>query len=329
MQRPVAIVSLSALRHNVRALARKSSRPVIAVVKDDAYGHGAEIAAHEIADMVCMFAVATVDEGARLVTAGIARDVLVLTPVLCREEAMRARHYGLIVTAASFPSLAFCGGLRTHIAVNTGMNRYGFSPREIGRAAETAKSLNAHVEGVFSHLYEPSDPRAREEQTRAFAWCAQAVRGVFPGAMRHLCATGGILAGGEMFDAVRPGLGLYGYAPPPFADTAGLRPAMKVCAYVAQNTRPYGGGAGYAAAPKAFSALHTVSAGYGNGLFRAGVPGSVGKLCMDAFVREGRLPFGTRVCVLEDAAAYAAQHGTTAYQTLGAVGKGTEKRYVR
>ena len=50
---------------------------------------------------------------------------------------------------------------------------------------------------------------------------------------------------------------------------------------------------------------------------------------MDAFVREGRLPFGTRVCVLEDAAAYAAQHGTTAYETLVAVGKGTEKRYVR
>ena len=151
MQRPVAVVSLSALRHNVRALARKSSRPVIAVVKDDAYGHGAEIAAHEIADMVCMFAVATVDEGARLVTAGIARDVLVLTPVLCREEAMRARHYGLIVTAASFPSLAFCGGLRTHIAVNTGMNRYGFSPREIGRAAETAKSLTRTRRGrVFA-----------------------------------------------------------------------------------------------------------------------------------------------------------------------------------
>ena len=325
MQRPVAVVSLKDIRANLRLLARRAGVSVIAVVKDDAYGHGAEAVAHAIADMVAMFAVATVDEGARLVAAGVGRDVLVLTPLTSDMDALRARAYGLVVTAASFPSLAFCRGLRAHLAVNTGMNRYGFSPCEIASALQAAARLDVQVEGVFSHLYEPSDSAAVKEQTRAFAACAQQVRSAYPNAVRHLCATGGILAGGASFDAVRPGLGLYGYAPPPF--TAELSPAMRVFAQVVQNTAPYGGGAGYAAAAKKFSALHTLGAGYGHGFFRAGGMGAEGRLCMDACVREGRLPFGTQVCVLDDAAAYAAQHGTTAYEVLVAVGKGTEKVY--
>lgn len=327
MQKPLAVISLRNIRSNARALARAARRPLIAVVKDDAYGHGAERVALEIADMVCMFAVATVDEGARLKSAGVGRDVLVLTPLTRDTDALRAGHYGLIVTAASFPSLAFCTGLRTHIAVNTGMNRYGFSPREVGEAVRLAGERGVRVEGVFSHLYEPSDRAARSAQEHAFACCAQTVQGVFPDAMRHLCATGGILAGGARCDAVRPGLGLYGYAPPPFANTLGLRPAMRVYAFVTQNTQPFGAGAGYAAAPKTFGALHTLCAGYGHGFFRAGGLGAVGKLCMDACVREGRLPFGTRVCILEDAAAYAAQHAATAYEVLVAAGRGAERHY--
>lgn len=329
MQTPVAVVSLGCIRKNVRALARRARVPVIAVVKDDAYGHGAERVAHAIADMVGMFAVATVDEGARLVAAGVGRDVLVLTPPLCREEALRAKYYGLIVTAASFPSLALCAGLRAHLAFNTGMNRYGFPPPAAQKACAQARRLGVSVEGVFSHLYEPSDGAARAAQTRAFSACAEEVRRVFPEAVRHLCATGGILAGGEAFDAVRPGLGMYGYAPPPFANAAGLLPAMKVYAAVGQSTVPFGGGAGYAAAPRPFAALHTLCAGYGHGFFREGGLGAIGKLCMDACVREGEMPFGAQVCVLDDAAAYAAQHNTTAYEILLAAGKGTVKRYVR
>ena len=57
--------------------------------------------------------------------------------------------------------------------------------------------------------------------------------------------------------------------------------------------------------------------------------GAVGTLCMDACVREGEVPFGTRVCILKDAAAYAAQHGTTAYETLVNAGRRALKKYVR
>ena len=277
---------------------------MIAVVKDDAYGHGAEAVVQVLSDDALLFAVSSVGEGARLRAAGIGKDILVLTPLLSDEDALRAGYYDLIAAAASAESLALAAGLRAHLVLNTGMNRYGFSPQTIEWACRRARALGVRVEGVFSHFYDAADAEARREQTRAFSEGCAVVRRFFPEALRHLCATGGILAGGEMFDAVRPGLGLYGYAPP----------------------RPYGGGAGYAAAPRAFSALHTLCAGYGDGFFRAGGLDAVGKLCMDACVREGRLPFGKKVCVLDDAAGYAAQHGTTAYEVLTAL-RNLERQY--
>ncbi len=326
MQKPVAVVSRSAIRHNLRLLARRAGSAVIAVVKDDAYGHGAEAVAHAIGGDAALFAVSAVEEGVRLRVAGVGADILVLTPLLSREDAARAAFYGLIVTAASFAALPLCEGMRAHLAVNTGMNRYGFSPDRVERACRLCAERGVRVEGVFSHLYAPADAGAREEQTRVFAECCRIVRRFFPDALRHLQATGGILAGGAPFDAVRPGLGLYGYAPPPFSGQ-GLLPAMRVYAAVGQETIPFGGGAGYAPAQKTYSALHTLCAGYGDGFFRAGGLGAVGALCMDACVREGRMPFGTRVCVLRDAAAYGAEHGTTAYEVLTAL-RGLRKIYV-
>ena len=327
MQIPVAAVSLGAVRHNARVLSERARLPLIAVIKDDAYGHGAEAVAHALCGEAWMFAVSTVEEGARLAAAGVGKDILVLTPPLSRSDALRAAHYDLIVTAASYPSLALCAGMRAHLAVNTGMNRYGVSPQEALGAARRAAECRVAVEGVFSHLYDPADAAARRAQERVFAECARAVRSVFPDAVRHLAATGGIFAGGALFDAVRPGLGLYGYAPQPFS-CGELCPAMRVDAFVSQNTLPFGGGAGYGAAGRRYASLHTLCAGYGHGFFREGGLGAVGTLCMDACVREGDVPFGARVCILKDAAAYAAQHGTTAYEVLTCIGRGTRKHYV-
>ena len=324
--RPYSVISVSAVRRTLSLLSRAASVPVIAVVKDDAYGHGAEVLAQHIADMVCLFAVSSVEEGVRLRVAGIREGVLVLTPVLRREEALRAKWYRLTVTVASAEGVALCAGLSAHIAFNTGMNRFGFAPQEAARACRLCRAHKVRVEGVYSHLYDASDASAVRAQTQAFKECCAAVRAVFPSAMRHLCATGGILAGGAPLDAVRPGLGLYGYAPPPFSDTLGLTPALRVYAHVLHAAPVYGSGAGYGAAQKRYAALHTLGAGYGDGFFRAGGLGAVGALCMDACVREGALPAGRRVCVLDDAAAYAKEHGTTAYEVLTML-RGLRKYY--
>ena len=333
MQSTLAVVSLGAVRANIRAVRKCTEKPVIAVVKDDAYGHGALQIAHAVQDMVCAFAVSTVDEGAQLVHGGVSRDVLVLTPPLSAEEARRGAALGLVLTLSSFPVLRILAragrGVRVHIAVNTGMNRYGFSPFETAEACREAVRAHIAAEGIFSHLYEPSDVRARLAQEKAFAFaCLQAKR-LYPKLFCHLAATGGVAWGGETFDAVRIGLALYGYAPEDAPLRLRVRPAMKIYAPVAQSGSPFGGGVGYAAAAKRYAALHTLRVGYGDGFFRAGGLGAEGKLCMDACVREGELAFGKRVCILSDAEAYAREHGTTAYEVLVNAGRRAEKRYVR
>lgn len=331
MQNTLAVVSLTDIVRNAHALRTFAGVPLIAVVKDDAYGHGAVAVAHALRGAAQMFAVATVDEGAELVSAGVGENILVLTPPLCRQDAARAAAYGLVQTLSSVRSLRFMlrAGLpvRAHIAVNTGMNRYGFAPYEVAAACRAAKEGGISVEGVFSHYYAPDDVAARCAQTRAFCAACEDVCAVFPSAMRHLSATGGLAAGGDRCDAVRAGLGLYGYLPEKCRGVR-LRPAMKVYATVVQSGVPYGGGAGYARAPRRFRALHTLRLGYGDGFFRAGAPWAVGALCMDACVCEGEAPVGRRVCVMDDARIYAERHGTSPYEVLVRVGRGAEKRYV-
>lgn len=322
MQSPVAVVSLSAIVRNARLLKRRAGAALIAVVKNDGYGHGAAAVAHALSGEAAMFAVATVDEGAALRCAGILSDILVLTPPSCMEEGLRADVYGLILAAGSMRSLAFCRG-RVHLAVNTGMNRYGFAPQETGRACAEARSRGLRVEGVFSHYYAAADACARGAQNAVFEGCAARVRQHFPRAVRHIAATGGIAAGGALYDAVRPGLGLYGYG------AEGVLPAMKVYAEVLHGTERVGGGAGYARAPRGAARLYTLGVGYGDGFFRSEGLCGTGPLCMDACVRQGDAAVGERVCVLENAAAYAEKCGTTAYEALVGIGKGMRKVYER
>lgn len=322
MQSPVAVVSLSAIVRNARLLKRRAGAALIAVVKNDGYGHGAAAVAHALSGEAAMFAVATVDEGAALRCAGILSDILVLTPPSCMEEGLRAEAYGLILAAGSMRSLAFCRG-RVHLAVNTGMNRYGFAPQETGRACAEARSRGLRVEGVFSHYYAAADACARGAQNAVFEGCAARVRQHFPRAVRHIAATGGIAAGGALYDAVRPGLGLYGYG------AEGVLPAMKVYAEVLHGTERVGGGAGYARAPRGAARLYTLGVGYGDGFFRGEGLCGTGPLCMNACVRQGDAAVGERVCVLENAAAYAEKCGTTAYEALVGIGKGMRKVYER
>lgn len=325
MQSVVAVVDLAAVRHNARLLSRIAKRPYFAVVKDDGYGHGGAEIAHALSGSASAFAVATVREGAALRTAGISGPILVLTPPLSAEEVLRMAAYGLTASVGSLGTLGLVAGkgLRAHIAVNTGMNRYGVVPAEAGTLARAAVG-KAEIAGVYSHLYSPEDASVRARQTAEFARAAEEVRKVFPAAVRHLSATGGVLAGAD-FDAVRLGIGLYGYVPDGFADP-GLCPAMRVYATVADTRRAFGNGAGYNLTEGTEGDLHTLRLGYGDGFFRESGP-CIGKLCMDACVGRGKKQIGARVLVLADAAEYAALHHTTAYEVLVSVGSKAERRY--
>lgn len=335
MQSVIAVVSLKTIAANAEKIARAAGLPLIAVVKDDGYGHGAAAVAGTLERRASAFAVATADEGAALRTAGIQKDILVLTPPLSEEDAVRIAGYGLTATVSSTGALRlvlrtaerYALRVRAHIAVNTGMNRYGFSPKRLAAACRSAQAGGVAVDGVFSHFYAAGSAEARKEQTALFSEACERVREYFPDCVRHISATGGALSGAG-FDAFRAGIALYGYLPEGFEGKLDVRPAMKICAYVSQNGTAFGGGIGYATAEKRYSRLHTLRLGYGDGFFRESGPRAEGKLCMDACVREGREKFGARRVVLKDLSAYAAEHGTTAYEALVHIGMRAEKIYI-
>ena len=330
MQETVAVISLSRIQKNADEILRAGKKPLVAVVKDDAYGHGAERVALALEDRAAAFAVASVIEGAALVNAGVTRDILVLTPCLSEEEVVRAAYYGLIVPVTSFSALNLIKRagvpVRAHLAVNTGMNRYGVSPYSVKRICREARIAEVEIEGVYSHLFAPEMSGERRLQQRRFHRACAEVKEFFPEVLCHLSATGGMLAGAET-DAVRSGIALYGYLPQGFEGKLAVRPAMKLYAAVAHTTRQIGHGAGY---NRGYidEPLYTLRIGYGDGLWREGFEGAVGKLCMDASILRGTARFGQMKRVIKDVTAYARAHGTTEYEVLVNLGKNAVKVYV-
>ncbi len=317
MQNVLAVVDLPKIRSNAALILHKAKRPLIAVVKDNAYGHGAEEVAHALSGIARSFAVATVDEGVRLRVAGIGSEILVLTPPLSRREAIAIASYDLTATLSSRRFFLIAKGLpvRAHIAVNTGMNRYGFSLEELPSCLRSAKRAGIGVTGVYSHLYAPEETEARLYQEQKFLSAEARVKASFPDALSHLFASGGICKDCS-FDAVRAGLSLYGYLPEAFEGALAVKPAMKIYAFVSHSGVRCGGGAGYGPSPVFADHFYTVRVGYGDGFFREGGLGAANALCMDACVREGRAAEGSRILILDDAAAYARAHGTSVYEVL-------------
>ena len=324
MQNTLAVISLNRIRENAKLIKRAAGAPLIAVLKDDGYGHGAERVALALSGVADMFAVSTVDEGAALRCAGVEEDVLVLTPPLCKEEVLRISAYNLIASVSSFFVLKTAKAaalehdilLRVHLAVNTGMNRYGFLPERMWEVVKKAAPLV--VEGVFSHLYMPSSAPDLKAQVELFQGAERIVKAAYPLSKSHLSATGGIFAGVKA-DMARAGIGLYGYAPEGF-EIEGIKPAMKVYATVAHNGKTVGRGCGYRI-QEGMERAHTLRLGYGDGFFRAN------KLCMDAAVESGYARTGRRKLVLKEVSAYAKEHSTTEYEALVNVTKRAEKTY--
>lgn len=337
MQSTLAVISLRRIIKNAALVKARAKVPLFAVVKDDAYGHGAEKVSLALEPHVHGFCVATVLEGASLRAVGVQKEILVLTPCLSEEELLSCAAYTLTPTVSSLSSFRLARGvaekhgfsLRFHLKVNTGMNRYGVPPDRVEAICREAMLAGNQIEGVFSHLYAPEDENARNRQTELFIKATEKVRRYYPNAVRHLAASGGILAGEQYrFDAVRSGIALYGYLPSGFEGAMKVKPAMKIYATVAQGLRFLGGGIGYQKAEKNYDDLSVLRLGYGDGFWREGKIGNESKLCMDAFVKIGREKFGSRKLIIKDAAAYARAHNTIVYEALVNVGRRAEKVYV-
>ena len=246
MSRPVwARVDLNALHSNlnrVRALAPRSR--VLAVVKANAYGHGAVDVARAVSCAVDGFAVAGIDEAENLASAGITSPIFMLSGFHETSEIELIAGRGFIPVVHTFKQLERLEAypLPARVSVwakfDTGMHRIGFEPDLALVVLERLRGI-ARVTclGVMSHLAcadDADNPRTRE-QVDSFEGIAGV--GDLP---RSLANSAGICAWpSSHFDWVRPGIMLYGCTPllDRDGDDLGLRPVMTLAARVIAVTR--------------------------------------------------------------------------------------------
>ncbi len=280
-------VDHAALRTNlaaVRALA--SGAQVIAVVKANAYGHGAVPVARTLtAAGAERLAVATIDEASELRDAGIDAPIMLLWGVGPDEVAdVIAHELEPIVTDLETVDLldgeAGRAGRRisVHLKVDTGLGRQGAAPDDaLAVASAVARSRNLSIVGTMSHLAVPGEDDAQTDvQHLRLARVVDAMRssGIDPGIV-HVSASGGILAGAPATraDAVRPGLVLYGLLPAWATDRdPGLRPVLSLKARALRVFDLAAGDAiGYGLRFRATEAtrIATLGIGYGDGWPRA------------------------------------------------------------
>jgi alanine racemase len=272
-----------ALRDNLIALRGLAGgdKQMIAVVKANAYGHGAVEVSRTLLDAGAeRLAVATLDEGLSLRAAGIQAPIMVLW-VLGEAEAPQAVAAGLepmVHDEAGIELLehAAAGAAQrafVHLKIDTGLGRQGAEPRAaVALAGRIVRSRHLALAGTFSHMAVPGEDDAYSDvQLLRLAQALDAMRsaGADPGLV-HVAATGGILAGAGAFaDAVRPGLGLYGLLPSWAADRdPGLRPILTLKARALRIfDLPAGEAIGYGLRFRASrpTRIATLGIGYGDG----------------------------------------------------------------
>jgi alanine racemase len=289
----VATVRLEAIQSNYRAIralvereapaGRPAPPGVIAVVKANAYGHGAsEVGTALEAAGATMLACADIEEGIDLRHAGIRVPILVfgalsvsdlagvfdagLTPTVSTPAAAQA----LEREAASRGTSVGC-----HLKIDTGMNRLGFRHDNLARTMPAVlASRHLEIRAIYTHFATANEPESDflEEQRRRFERACAELRALGLGSVsRHAAGSAALLQDTRTwYDWVRPGLLVYGIVPPPLsAADVDLRPALSLTSrIVAVKGVRVGEGAGYGlrwttAEPRTIA---VVPAGYADGL---------------------------------------------------------------
>lgn len=310
-----AVINLDNIRHNISAMKSlvDKDKKMLAVIKADAYGHGAVEVAEALDDLADFYAVAFIDEALELRRAGIDKPILILgytDPVdyeLLLKYDVRPAMYET-GDAQKLSDLAVSMGIKAkvHIKVDTGMGRIGFSCDDTGveKIAEISNMPGIEVEGIFTHYAKADeiDKTAANGQLEKFRWINRQLVGLgihIP--VRHISNSAGIM---EMdnsdFDMVRSGIVTYGLYPSEEVDKSivELRPAMSLMSkviFVKDVKAGTGIGYGWSYIADHDIRVATVSAGYADGYPRAQsnkgrviIHGEyapiIGRVCMDQFM---------------------------------------------
>lgn len=311
MSRPSWVeVDLGAVAHNVgRLAAYASGAGLCAVVKADAYGHGAPAVAKAALDSGASWvAVATVEEGVQLRETGINAPVLLLSepPGDDLETVVSEDLTPTLYRVSSIEALARTvrrrelGGMEVHLKVDTGMHRVGAHPESLPELVRRVCDLPPlRLGGFWSHFaVADTDPDFTRRQIGIFQRALRSAEPVLSldgrTFLRHLANTPGTLFHPEShLDMVRTGLGIYGLYPHPSARRLiDLRPAMKIVSRVShvlrhpEGARPSYGRIRPLPAP---SAVATLPLGYADGIPR-GISGGG-----EVLIGERRFPLAGRV----------------------------------
>jgi alanine racemase len=302
MHRSEVTVDLGALRRNVRTLLQSlNGTQVWAVVKADAYGHGAEdVAGAALGAGAAALCVATIPEGLALRAEYSVARILVMGPAGSNREVAQARQANLelAIADAEIPE-----GVRVHLKLDTGMGRYGLSE---------LPAPPAEVVGLMTHLATAdTDPAFAHAQIERFREATEE----YSYLTRHAANSAAALRLPEShFDAARCGIALYGLSPfgtDPTDD--GLEPVLSWQSALAQVKLLLPGestGYGRRFVAEEPTWIGVVPVGYADGFRRdltgtevrvAGEPRRViGTISMDSFAVEldRELPVGTPVVLL-------------------------------
>jgi len=368
-----AHIDLSALKSNFRAISDflnsdqnpGSAAPgIIAVVKANAYGHGAPAVGLALEEAGAhILACADIEEAIVLRKAGVTAEILVFG-ALSVSDVDGVFEYSLtptISTPGAWRSLQAAAArhharLRCHLKIDTGMNRLGLRHDNLEfTLPELVSSPNLEIVAVYTHFATADDPEHGLFQTQRERF-EQVLARLPPlgvrARIRHAANSAAILRDSRVwYDLVRPGLMLYGVIPPPLASTIALSPVMSLGSrVVAVKGVRVGEVVGYGArwtAPKP-GRIAVVPAGYADGLDRrmagacavlirgqrAPIVGAVNMDMITVDVSDITVDTGDEVVIVGaqggdriDAREIAAAIGTNPYEVLCRVGARIERIY--
>jgi len=311
-RRVYAKIDLSALEFNISQIKAKISEntAIMAVIKANAYGHGAVEFARFLDGFADYYGVATVDEAIELRNAGVDKPILLLGYTSPSEFDAALLHDITVTVFSLSDALIFDTNaeklgktVKVHVAVDTGMSRIGFQVTEedAEKASKIFELEHIDVEGVFSHF------ATADESDKTFAYGQKerferflsmlASYNCYP-KIRHLNNSAGIMEiSGSDFEMVRAGIMLYGLYPSEEMDKQAfsLRPVMELISHISHvKTLPKGRGISYGLTHTTDkeTTVATIPVGYADGYPRAlsnkgrvlinGVSCPIlGRVCMD------------------------------------------------
>lgn len=310
-----AEIDLDAVNNNFDAARRvlPENMKLLAVIKANAYGHGAVKLAKELSKKADFFAVATTDEAIELRRAGINNRILLLGhipygdfPLVIKYDTTPAVSDINEASELSKTAVALKKHVLIHLVIDTGMSRIGFHLNDdsVKEIKEISSLPNIEIEGMFSHLAAADclDKTYAEAQISKFDYFSNLLSDAgieIP--IRHLFNSAAIVDFKPKYNMAREGIILYGLHPSnevKLSEFSALKPAMSLKSHVVQVKRlPKGVAVSYGCTyvTEGDTDIATVSAGYADGVPRLlsnkgfviinGMKAPIiGRICMDQFM---------------------------------------------